>query len=135
MEQAAAHVHGVTGHRHESLHERGVRILRLVDLVGRLEDHHVAALRFSVPRQVDLVNGTCGPYASLFTNSQSPTSSVGIMLPDGIRYASKRNVRMKKKIASVQTMALMLSIVDDGRSDGAALPPRRAATEFTGASD
>jgi hypothetical protein len=87
------------------------------------------------PGRLISVNGTCGPYASLFTNSQSPTSSVGIMLPDGIRYASKRNVRMKKKIASVQTMALMLSIVDDGRSDGAALPPRRAATEFTGASD
>jgi len=31
------------------------------------------------------VNGTCAPKIALFTKSQSPTRSVGIMLPDGMR--------------------------------------------------
>jgi hypothetical protein len=33
-----------------------------------------------------------GPNASLFTNSQSPMSKVGIMLPDGMRNASTNSV-------------------------------------------
>src|SRR4051812_41429658 len=55
------------------------------------------------------VPGTCGPYATLFTNSQSPTSNVGIMLPEGMRYASRQNVRMTRKMASVVRIAMKLS--------------------------
>src|SRR5690349_24968470 len=51
----------------------------------------------------------CGPYTSLLTKSQSPTSSVGIMLPDGMRNASTKNVRMTRKMRSAPAIDLTFS--------------------------
>src|SRR5919112_3844759 len=70
----------------------------------------------------------CGPYTSLFTNSQSPTSSAGIMLPDGMRNASTKNVRMKRKITSAPAIDLTFSQSVDGSWRFAFALPRAAAT-------
>src|SRR5688500_12105322 len=76
------------------------------------------------------VNGRCGPYTSLFTNSQSPTSSAGIMLPDGMRNASMKNVRMKRKITSAPAIDFTFSqSVADTFPFGAFVLPRAAATD------
>src|SRR4029450_2713793 len=74
------------------------------------------------------VNGMCGPYTSLLTNSQSPTSSAGIMLPDGMRNASTKNVRMNRKMRSAPAIDFTFSqsVAGTGRL-GFALP-RAAAT-------
>src|SRR5215218_5033119 len=75
------------------------------------------------------VNGMWGPYTSLFTNSQSATSSVGIMLPDGMRNASTRNVRMTRKIAKVPRSARAPSHQppEDAEAGRRAPPPRLGA--------
>src|SRR5512138_465815 len=70
----------------------------------------------------------CGPYTSLFTNSQSPTSSVGIMLPDGMRNASTKNVRMKRKMRSAPAMDFTFSHRVAGRGRFAFALPSAAAT-------
>src|SRR5688572_27017390 len=76
------------------------------------------------------VNGRWGPYTNLFTNSQSPTSSAGIMLPDGMRNASMKNVRMKRKITSAPAIDFTFSqSVADTRPFGAFALPRAAATD------
>src|SRR6185503_10237781 len=76
----------------------------------------------------------CGPYTSLFTNSQSPTSSVGIILPDGMRNASTKNVRMKRKITNAPAMDFTFSqsVAGSGRL-GFALPRAAATLELLGA--
>src|SRR5215204_45142 len=76
------------------------------------------------------VNGTCGPYTSLFTNSQSPTSSVGIMLPDGMRNASTRKARSRRKIASAPAIDLKFSHAALPPEPRARPRPRAAATLF-----
>src|ERR1035437_303590 len=68
---------------------------------------------------------------SLFTKSQSPISSDGIMLPDGMRYASMKNVRRKRKIASVPATDLVNSQSLRGLYHGFAPRPRAAATTFS----
>src|SRR5829696_470138 len=70
----------------------------------------------------------CGPYTSLFTNSQSPTSSAGIMLPDGMRNASTKNVRMKRKITSAPAIDFTFSQSVAGSARLAFTLPRAAAT-------
>src|SRR5450755_2620424 len=87
------------------------------------------------PGRLLCVNGMCGPYTSLFTNSQSPMSIVGIMLPDGIRYASIRNVRSTRKIAIVPAADLNISQTRRRLQSPPDLPPRAAATLFLGLSD
>jgi len=74
------------------------------------------------------VKGMCGPYTSLFTNSQSPTSSVGIMLPDGMRNASTKNVRMKRKITSAPAIDFTFSPRVVGSARWGFALPRAAAT-------
>ena len=70
----------------------------------------------------------CGPYTSLFTNSQSPTSSAGIMLPDGMRNASTKNVRMNRKIRSAPAIDLTFSHSVTGSARCGFAFPRAAAT-------
>src|SRR5688572_26029877 len=74
-----------------------------------------------------LVNGMCGPYTSLFTNNQSPTSNAGTMLGDGMRYASTRNVRRKRNSSTAPPIPLMLSQSAPGRF-APDFPSRAAAT-------
>src|SRR5688500_6403123 len=74
------------------------------------------------------VNGRCGPYTSLFTNSQSPTSSAGIMLPDGMRNASMKNVRMKRKITRTPAIDFTFSQIVAGSACLGFALPRAAAT-------
>src|SRR5215207_2322466 len=74
------------------------------------------------------VNGMCGPYTSLFTNSQSPTSSAGIMLPDGMRNASMKNVRMNRKISSAPAIDFTFSQSVTGSARCGLAFPRAAAT-------
>src|SRR5258708_410106 len=78
------------------------------------------------------VNGTCGPYTSLLTKSQSPMSSDGIMLPDGIRYASTKNVRRNRKMAIVPAIDLIHSQNLPALIREPPPPRRAAATAFTG---
>src|SRR3982751_6356017 len=79
----------------------------------------------------------CGPYTSLFTNSQSPTSNAGIMLPEGMRNASTKNVRMKRKITSAPAIDFTFSqSVDGSLFFGLALPRAAATLElFAGGAD
>src|SRR4051812_15993379 len=70
----------------------------------------------------------CGPYTSLFTKSQSPTSGVGIMLPDGMRNASTKNVRMKRKITSAPAIDFTFSQSVAGSARLGFALPRAAAT-------
>src|SRR5215203_5831473 len=81
------------------------------------------------------VNGTCGPYTSLFTNSQSPTSSVGIMLPDGMRNASTRKARSRRKIASAPAIDLKFSHAARPPEPRARPRPRAVATLLRGTLD
>jgi len=62
------------------------------------------------------------------TNNQSPTSNVGIMLPDGMRNASTKNVRMKRKITSAPAIDFTFSQSVDGSARFALTLPRAAAT-------
>src|SRR6476659_8331805 len=75
-----------------------------------------------------VVNGMCGPYTSLFTNSQSPTSSAGIMLPDGMRNASTKNVRMNRKITNAPAIDFTFSQSVTGSVRFVFALPRAAAT-------
>src|SRR6185436_10927634 len=72
--------------------------------------------------------GTCGPYTSLLTKSQSPTSSAGIMLPDGMRNASTKNARMKRKISSAPAIDFTFSQSVAGSARFVFALPRAAAT-------
>src|SRR5688500_2375268 len=81
------------------------------------------------------VKGTCGPYTSLFTNSQSPMSSDGIMLPDGMRNASMRKARRRRKSASAPAIDLKLSHATLAPELRARPRPRAAATLLRGALD
>ena len=74
------------------------------------------------------VNGTCGPYTSLLTQSQAPTSSAGIMLPDGMRNASTKKVRMKRKISSAPAIDFTFSQIVAGSARFVFAFPRAAAT-------
>ena len=56
-------------------------------------------------------SGTSGPYTALFTKRKSPMSSVCSMLPEGIRNASTRNVRM----ISHATMATAIDLTHSTR--------------------
>ena len=78
------------------------------------------------------MNGTCGPYRSLLTNSQSPISSAGIMDPDGMRYASMKNARMNRKIASVPAIDLKFSHARRENGLEPRPPLRAAATTLLG---
>ena len=73
------------------------------------------------------VNGMCGPYTSLFTKSQSPTSSAGTMLGEGMRYASMRKVRRKRNNRTAPPIPLMLS-QSAPRRLAPPFPSRTAAT-------
>jgi hypothetical protein len=74
----------------------------------------------------------------LLTNSQSPTSSDGIMLPEGMRNASMKKVRMMRKRRTVPANARTVSqtpparavlVGDEARPprDGAARRPERTS--------
>ena len=93
VEHAVAHVQRVARHADQPLDERRRRIVAVVGLIRRDEHDDVADASGSCsPGRCEFVNGIVGPYASLLTNSQSPMSSVGIMLPDGMRNASTNSV-------------------------------------------
>ena len=65
VEQASAHPDGVAGNGHTTLDENGVGVFRLVDLSGRHEDHHIAALWLRIPGQVDAAKRHVRPVRQL----------------------------------------------------------------------
>lgn len=85
VQQRPTHPDRIAGHRDQTLDQGGVRIFRLVDLIGRNEHHDITAFRLVVARQVDVGERHVRPVRQLVHEQPVPDEQGGIMLPDGIR--------------------------------------------------
>ena len=65
VEHGVAPIDRVARHPHEAFHERWRQVVGLVVLRWRFENHHLAALRLGVPRQVDRGKRDVRPVAQL----------------------------------------------------------------------